>query len=93
MIVKYEDLAGNELKFCEKLQSMLQIPIYSNELRSFDFYHKMRPSLTRKGSTVGWEENYSKEQLHLLWETHGTMMQHFEYGEPNYNLGLDEALY
>jgi hypothetical protein len=93
LLVRYEDLFGKELEFCENLQSIVNLPITSKELRSFDFYHKLRPALSREGKAGGWEENYSKDQLRLLWKIHGKVMMQMGYQEPNYELGLDETLY
>ena len=91
LLARYEDLFGKELEYCEKLQSFLNLHVASTELRSFDFYHELRPVLTREGKAEGWEKNYSRDQLKLLWDTHHEMMIHFGYGEPNYDLGLDKA--
>jgi hypothetical protein len=88
---QYENLAAGELDFCDNLSGFLQLPVLSRELRSFDHYHRMRPTLTRKGKVSGWEGSYSKEQLRLLWRTHGAMMTKFGYSEPRYGLGMDIA--
>ncbi len=87
----YEHLFGRELEYCERLQSFLDLYVASTELRSFDFYHELRPALTREGKAGGWEKNYSKDQLKLLWNTQHDMMTRFGYQEPNYDLGMDEA--
>jgi len=92
MQVRYENLFNREIEFCEKIQSFLGLPIVSTEIRPFHFYHSLRPTLARKGKATGWEENYSKEQLKLLWDIHGRMMSHFGYSEPNYDLGLTHPL-
>ncbi|MBI5934069.1 MAG: sulfotransferase domain-containing protein [Chloroflexi bacterium] len=89
-LAKYEDIAAGELAFCDTLAAFLGMPVLSRELRSFEYYHEMRPKLTRQGKTGEWEENYSKEQLRLLWETHRPMMDYYGYPEPNYDLGLAE---
>jgi hypothetical protein len=91
--MRYEDLFGKEIEFCEKLQSFLDLNVASAELRSFGFYHELRPMLTREGKAGGWEKNYSKDQLKLLWNIHREMMTRFGYQEPNYDLGMDEAHY
>jgi len=93
LILRYEDLFGNELEFCKRLQSFLDLHILSSELQSFDFYHKLLPTLTREGKADGWEKNYSKDQLKLLWSLHHDMMHRFGYQEPNYELGMNEAQY
>jgi len=80
--VRYEDLFNREIEFCERIQTFLGLPIISTELRTFEFYHNIRPALTRKGKATGWEENFSREQIELLWNTHGAMMTHFGYQEP-----------
>lgn len=89
--MRYEDLFGKEIEFCEKLQSFLDLNVASAEMRSFGFYHQLRPMLTREGKAGGWEKNYSKDQLKLLWDTHRAMMTRFGYSEPNYDLGTDVA--
>lgn len=93
LFVRYEDLFRNELEFCKKLQSFLGLQIVSSELQPFDFYHKLLPTLTREGKSGGWEKNYSKDQLKLLWNTHRNMMTQFGYQEPNYDLGMYKAQY
>jgi hypothetical protein len=93
LLVRYEDLFGKELEFCKKLQSFLNLSVLSDGLRSFDFYHSLRPTLTREGKADGWEKNYSKNQLKLLWKTHRKMMTRFGYQEPNYDLGMDNPHY
>jgi hypothetical protein len=89
--VRYEDLFGSELEFCKKLQKFFNLPIVSEALQSFDFYHDLHPTLAREGKADGWEKYFSKDQLELLWGIHNQMMTHFGYQEPNYNLGLEEA--
>ena len=93
LLIQYENIKDRELSICEETQSFLGLPIISSELRSFDYYHKMRPSITRKGKTSGWEEHYSEEQLRLLWKEHGKLMNYYGYGEPQYSLGSDKKLY
>ncbi|MDD2921819.1 MAG: sulfotransferase domain-containing protein [Anaerolineales bacterium] len=93
MLARYEDLFGKEIEFCERVESFLNLPIMSRELRSFEFYHEFRPTLTREGKATGWEKNYSKKQLELLWKSHGEAAKKFGYQEPNYELGADTALY
>ena len=93
LLVRYEDLFGKEIEFCKEIQSFLNLEIISTELRTFDFYHELRPALTREGKAGGWEKYYSKDQLKLLWDTHGNMMNHFAYQEPSYDLGMNEAHY
>jgi Sulfotransferase domain len=93
LLVRYEDIFGKELEFCESLKSFLNLPIKSQELRSFEFYHKLRPALTRQGKAGGWEENYSKDQLRLLWGIHSTVMTQFGYQEPIYDFGLEKAVH
>ena len=93
LLVRYEDIFGKELEFCESLKSFLNLSIKSRELRSFDFYHKLRPALTRQGKAGGWEEKYSKDQLRLLWEIHGAVMTQLGYPEPIYDFGLEKAVH
>ena len=91
LLVRYEDLFDRELEFCKRLQPFLDLQVASTELRSFDFYHRLRPTLTRAGKVGGWEKNYSKDQLRLLWKTHCDVMTRFGYQEPNYALGMEEV--
>ena len=93
MLIRYEDLFGKELEFCEDLQHFLGLTVQSKELKKFEFYHKIRPALSREGKAKGWEENYSKQQMRLLWSTHQQMMSRFGYPEPNYEMGNDSTLY
>jgi hypothetical protein len=93
MLARYEDLFDKEVEFCERIQPFLNLSVKSTELRSFEFYHKFRPTLTREGKANGWEKNYSKKQLILLWQTHGAVAKQFGYQEPDCKLGADNDLY
>jgi hypothetical protein len=93
LLVKFESLLNNELAFCEKIAPFLQLPVISTDIKPFEFFHQQRPNLARAGKASGWEVNYSKAQLAALWKEHGETMARFSYGEPNYQAGLDQALY
>jgi Sulfotransferase domain len=84
--LRYEDMFGRELEFCNRLGALLGLPVLSSEVRPFDFYHSIRPTLTRKGKASGREENFSRDEMRQLWETHKDMMKKYGYPEPNYEL-------
>lgn len=93
MLVRYEDIFNRELEFCKRLEAFLGLSIESDALRSFDYYHEIRPSLTREGKADGWEINYSRKQLEILWKTHNKAMGLYGYPEPNYELGAEKDLH
>lgn len=82
-LVKYEDVKGRELELCDRLSGFLNQPVRSRELRPFEFYHKLRPAITRQGKADGWEQNYSKDQIEMLWEIHHEMMRYYGYSKPD----------
>lgn len=93
MLVRYEDIFNRELEICKKLEPFVGLSLESDALRSFDYYHKIRPSLTREGKADGWETNYSRKQLKELWKTHNKVMELYGYPEPNYELGTEKDLH
>ncbi|OQW93422.1 MAG: hypothetical protein BWK79_11200, partial [Beggiatoa sp. IS2] len=77
--VKYEQLTGHELAFCQRLADFTQLPILSKEIKPFEHYQQGNPKFFRHGKVSGWEDHYSPEQLELLWQQHGQMMSLLDY--------------
>jgi hypothetical protein len=74
VLQKYENLIGHELEFCNRLSLFLHLPIISEELKPFEYYHARNPLFARAGKLSGWEVHYTKEQLELLEKEHGQQM-------------------
>lgn len=94
MLIRYEDLFGKEVEFCENLQKrFIGLSIQTEKIKGFEFYHNLRPSLSREGKADDWEKNYSKNQLELLWDIHRQTMTQFGYSEPDYARCKDYAIH
>ena len=77
----YEEMF-DELTVCKKLEALTGLPLLNTDFKPFAYYHHKRPNHARKGQAYGWEQNYSKEQLELLWQEHGEMMAYHGYPNP-----------
>jgi hypothetical protein len=93
LLVKYEDLFGKELEFCSVMSQFIHLPIITTDIKPFKFAHSKRPNHAREGKPSGWEQNYSRAQLDLLWQTHGQVMTYYGYAQPDFQSGLDSAVY
>jgi hypothetical protein len=82
----FEEFKEKELNVIRSLESFLDRPLLTEEITPFDYYRKKRPELARKGAAFGWEENYTREQLELLWDLHNNTMEYYGYPEPNFDL-------
>lgn len=82
----FEEFKVNELEILKSLETFLERPLLSEEITPFEHYQKRRPDLARKGTAFGWEENYTREQLELLWDLHKNTMAYYGYREPNFDL-------
>ncbi|MDH5505839.1 MAG: sulfotransferase domain-containing protein [Anaerolineae bacterium] len=79
--VKYEDLFGQELAFCQRLSEFLGLPIINDVFKSFEESKKMRPLLAREGKPTGWHSHYSPVQLDALFQEHGNLMKILGYDQ------------
>jgi hypothetical protein len=79
ILVKYENLIGLEMEFCEQLSTFIHLPIISREIQPFEYYHAKNPQFARQGKPTGWEEHYSKEQGDLLMKEHQEQMAIYGY--------------
>lgn len=77
--LKYEQVFDNELGICEQISRTIDLPIRNNDIKPFEYYHRLRPNITREGKRVGWEVNYSQDQLKLLLKQHGDLMEKLGY--------------
>jgi hypothetical protein len=87
--ILFEEFKVNELEIVKSLGSFLERPLLSEEITPFENYQKRRPDLARKGTAFGWEENYTREQIELLWELHKDTMKYYGYSKPNFYLAKD----
>ena len=77
----YEEMF-DELATCKKLEAFTGLPLLHSDFKPFAYYHHRRPKHARKGQAYEWEENYTNEQLALLWQEHGEMMAYHGYPNP-----------
>ena len=77
----YEEMF-DELATCKKLEAFTGLPLLHSDFKPFAYYHHLHPKHARKGQAYGWEKNYSKDQLELLWREHGEMMVYHGYPNP-----------
>jgi hypothetical protein len=88
--ILFEDFKLNELETIKSLAPFLERPLINEDIIPFDHYKKQRPQLARKGTAFGWEENYTREDLTLLWDTHKDTMAFFGYEKPDFSLSKNE---
>lgn len=84
--VLFEDFKVNELEIIKSLAPFLERPLINDEITPFNYYKQQRPELARKGEAFGWEENFSRENLELLWDFHKDTMAYYGYEKPNLSL-------
>ena len=79
--IYYEWLAEHQLDCCQGLEKFMGIPYLDKPLVEFSQLQKMNPISKREGKAVGWEKNYTDQQLNLLYICHGETMKQFKYSE------------
>lgn len=91
--IHYEWLGDRSGEVCTQIERFTGLKCFPRESIPFQHFKDRNPRMYRQGTLSGWEQYYSKEQLHLLWQVHGEAMQYLGYPEPDYEKGLEKLIY
>jgi hypothetical protein len=91
--IHYERLGDHQSEVCYQIEQFTGLKYFQRESIPFQRFKDRNPTMYREGTMSGWEQYYSKEQLHLLWQMHEEAMQYLGYCEPDYEKGLEKTIY
>lgn len=77
----YEQMHQDEAAISARMATFLgRLPLAPpGSLPGFEYYHKRRPTLARRGSPDEWQEHFTPAQHRLLLQVHGATMQELGY--------------
>lgn len=88
--VYFEWLQAHQTEFCHKIAQLTGLKYLDREIPAFNKVQQQNPIAKREGKAYGWEKNYTRRELALIYDTHGEMMEKLGYAEPNYQLANKE---
>lgn len=91
--IHYEWLGDHQAEACDQLEQLTGLKCFQRASIPFQHFKDSDPMMFREGTTRGWEQHYSKDQLHLVWQMHKEAMQYLGYSEPDYEKGLEKPIY
>lgn len=82
--IYFESLVDEESEHqcCQKIASFTGLEYSNREYVSFTEINQKNPIAKREGKAFGWEENFTKKQLKLIYATHSAMMDKLGYEIP-----------
>ena len=79
LLIKFEELTKEPIKYIDVLSDFLQIKPVGNEIPTFEELKKINPKFFRSGKTSSWEGIYTDEEHISFWLKNYKEMQEYGY--------------
>ncbi len=91
LLMRFEDLVGSREQSLARIGGFLDLELACSDPVPFEAYRNRWPHMDLRGTSEGFEQYYTAQQLERLWRTHAEAAETFGYAAPNFDAAADDA--